>query len=100
MPLPESIVEEIEWMTKILAAFLVLLIGSIANYIRTLDRETFINDLQLLKLISQGKRIMFLEDGKWIVVKGHKRVCKDCIHSHCPDCQHMDPTDRPTSLKE
>ena len=84
----EQVADEIVLILKLLAAFIIVLIGSLVNYLRTLDKETFINDIQLLRLIASGERIMFRKDGKWIVMRDHKRVCEDCIHTHCQSCKY------------
>ena len=83
----EQVADEIALILKLLVAFTAVLIGSFLNYVRTLDKETFINDIQLLRLVASGERILFLENGKWIVVKDHKRVCDDCTYTKCNNCQ-------------
>ena len=80
-------------MVKFLAALILLLLASIYNYLRTLDKETFINDMQLLKLVINGERIMFKKEGKWVVIKDHKRVCEECVHTHCINCTYIDVVD-------
>jgi hypothetical protein len=82
--------QELELIVKFAALITILLLSSFYNYIRTLDRETLLNDVFLLKCIMQGKCIFLKDEGKIIVIEGHKRICLPCTCSNCATCINDD----------
>jgi len=83
----EHLAEEIQLMLKLVAALILLLIGAVLNYFRTLDKQTLISDIQLIQLLMAGEKITFREDGKWVVVKNPSKSCEECINN-CMNCEH------------
>jgi hypothetical protein len=80
--------DEIELILKFLSALVLLVLASFYNYVRTLDRETLLNDILLLKSVMQGKCIYLKNGGKIIVIEGHKKICGRCTCSDCDTCKH------------
>ena len=80
--------DEINLIVNAFVAIGLLLLVAIYNYIRTLDRETLVNDIMLLKAVKNGEHIMFKSDGKWIAVKNHKQHCPNCTCRNCDECQY------------
>jgi hypothetical protein len=74
-------------MLKLGAALIILLIGAILNYLRTLDKQTLISDIQLIQLLMSGEKITFREDGTWVAVKNPSKSCEECINN-CMNCEH------------
>ena len=52
--------EELELIAKFTASLALLLLASLYNYIRTLDKETLITDMLLLKSVMRGERDSFV----------------------------------------
>jgi len=77
--------EEIALILKTSTAVILLLLAAAYNYIRTLDRETLVTDLMLLRAIARGERIIYQNNGEWIAIKDHKKQCISCL---CMDCTH------------
>jgi hypothetical protein len=77
---------EVELIIKFSAVLLLLILASICNYMKTLDKETLLNDVFLLKCVMQGKCIILKEEGKIIVIEDHKRRCVPCTCSNCVTC--------------
>ena len=87
----EIIRQETELIVKFSALILILLLSSLYNYIRTLDKETLFNDIFLLKCVMQGKCIFLKEEGKIIVIEDHKRTCLPCTCNNCATCINEEP---------
>ena len=69
---------EIELMMKFVSALILLLLASLYNYIRTLDKNTLVNDIFLLKCVMQGKCLYLQEEGKIIAIEDHKITNLPC----------------------
>jgi hypothetical protein len=83
----EHLAEEIQLMLQLVAALILLFIGAVLNYFRTLDKQTLISDIQLIQLLMSGEKVVFREDGKWVAVKNPSKSCAECVNN-CMNCEH------------
>jgi len=59
-----SLESELSLILKAIISIFLLLLVLVYNYLRTLDKETLINDIMLLKAVTKGEHIMFKDNGQ------------------------------------
>ena len=80
----EFIHDEIDLLMKFTVSLILLIMMTCYNYIRTLDRETLITDVTVVRAIVQGKYTYLKEDGKIVICM--KNPCNNC--DTCPSFNH------------
>ena len=94
--------EELELIAKFTASLALLLLASLYNYIRTLDKETLITDMLLLKSVMRGERICLKDKGTLVFIENHKRIATSllCTCSDCDTCSNIKHHTPSESLSE
>jgi hypothetical protein len=80
--------DELEMLLKISVSLLILVVLSLYNYIRTLNKEMLLEDILLIRSIMRGKHVRLKKDGRVVVCSHHS--CKNydsCRKDEEPICE-------------
>jgi len=80
--------DQINAIISMLCAIVLLILAAFSNYIRTLNKQTLITDLSILKAVLSGGYICIGDEVDWKCFHNHKEVpcrkCGECKNSQRP----------------
>ena len=74
----DSIQDQLTLLVEFSISIAMLLMIAVYNYVRTLDRETFLQDISLVRAIMRGEHVCLKKDGKVSLCNQNPRECGIC----------------------